>query len=135
MAKYKTSSTGRNHGERTFSESWGISEGDFKVTLQAEDHTAEILEAINTGITRALYRIGLEAENYAKNLCHVVTGRLRNSITFDMDEDSVYIGTNVEYGQFEEMGTSKRKAHPFLRPAATNHKDEWKAIFEDELGK
>lgn len=131
--KYKTSKTGRAHGQRGLQSSWGITAGDLKIIGEIEDHSDEILEGINTAIVRALYRIGLECEGYAKLLCHVVTGRLRNSITFDLDGDAVYVGTNVEYAAFEEEGTSKRKPHPFLRPAAENHMDEWKQILQDEL--
>lgn len=123
----------RRHGSKNYNKNWRITAGDFKIIGEIEDHSAEILEAVNTAIVRALYRIGLECEDYAKLLCHVVTGRLRNSITFDLDEDSVCVGTNVEYAAFEEEGTSKRPPHPFLRPAAENHKKEWRQILEDEL--
>ena len=127
----------RRHGSKSYNKEWHISKGDFDIIMQAEDHSAEIVEAIQTAIVRALYRIGLECESYAKALCHVVTGRLRNSITFDIDagENCTYIGTNVEYAQFEEEGTSNRPAHPFLRPAAEGHVDEWQRIVKDELEK
>ena len=103
--------------------------------MEAENFADSIRDGINDAIVRALYRIGMEAEGYAKKLCHVVTGRLRNSITFDiqMGEKSVYIGTNVEYAQLEEEGTSRRPPHPYLRPAANDRLDEWSKIVEDEL--
>lgn len=125
----------RGHGSKNFNKEWHITSGDFEIIMEAEDHSAEIVEAINTAIVRALYRIGLECEAYAKKLCHVITGRLRNSITFDIDEgeNCVCVGTNVEYAQCEEEGTSRRPPHPYLRPAAENHMDEWRKIVEDEL--
>lgn len=107
--------------------------GDFRVDVNISDFTEEITEGIKEAIQRALTRIGLECEAYAKKLCHVVTGRLRNSITHYVDEDAVYIGTNVEYAAYEEEGTSRRPPHPFLRPAAEGHIDEWRQILEDEL--
>lgn len=107
--------------------------GDFRVDVNITDFTEEITEGIKEAIQRALVRIGLECEGYAKMLCHVVTGRLRNSITHYVDGDSVYVGTNVEYAQYEEEGTSRRPPHPYLRPAAVDHKDEWRKILEDEL--
>lgn len=107
--------------------------GDFRVDVNITDFTEEITEGIKEAIQRALVRIGLECEAYAKKLCHVVTGRLRNSITHYVDGDSVYVGTNVEYAQYEEEGTSRRPPHPYLRPAAVDHKDEWRRILEDEL--
>lgn len=90
----------------------------------------------------------------------VDTGRLRNSITFaisgekantttytdnnkgvynysgtapDDKEKAVYIGTNVEYGKHVELGTSKMAARPFLKPAATEHSEEYKRIMEAAL--
>lgn len=107
--------------------------GDFRVDVNITDFTEEITDGIKEAIQRALVRIGLECEGYAKMLCHVVTGRLRNSITHYVDGDSVYVGTNVEYAQYEEEGTSRRPPHPYLRPAAVDHKDEWRKILEDEL--
>lgn len=32
-----------------------------------------------------------------------------------------------------ELGTQRQKAQPYLKPAATNHVDEYKAIIENEL--
>lgn len=48
---------------------------------------------------------------------------------------SVYVGTNVEYAPYVEMGTTKMAPQPFLRPAATEHIDEYKRLFENELRK
>lgn len=107
--------------------------GSFHVDISMSDFTEEITDGIKAAIGRALERIGLECEGYAKQLCHVVTGRLRNSITHYTDESAAYVGSNVEYAAFEEEGTSKRPPHPYLRPAAEDHMDEWRQILEDEL--
>lgn len=107
--------------------------GDFHVDVNITDFTEEITEGIKEAIQRALVRIGLECEAYAKKLCHVVTGRLRNSITHYVDGDSVYVGTNVEYAQYEEEGTSRRPPHPYLRPAVEEHIGQIQKIVEKEL--
>ena len=44
--------------------------------------------------------------------------------------ECVYIGTNVEYGPYVEKGTSKMRARPFLRPAATEHSERYKELME-----
>lgn len=86
-------------------------------------------------VARALTRMGMQAEGYAKDLCPVDTGRLRNSITNspDVEEKAVYIGTNVEYAGDVELGTYKQAAQPYLKPAVADHIQTYKNIAEDEL--
>lgn len=45
----------------------------------------------------------------------------------------IVILNHKDYAQFEEEGTSRRPPHPYLRPAAEGHMDEWRRIVEDEL--
>lgn len=102
-----------------------------------EDNAQRIADAIDQALARALEEVGLVAEGYAKKACPVDTGRLRNSITNQVrpSEKSVYIGTNVEYAPYVELGTSRMKPQPFLRPAAADHEGTYKKIFESELKK
>ena len=75
--------------------------------------------------------IGGKVGSYAKKLCPVDTGRLRNSITHQQyDENTEVIGSNVEYAPYVELGTHKQAPKPFLRPAAENHTEEYKAIIK-----
>ena len=50
------------------------------------------------------------------------------------DEISVYIGTNVEYAPYVELGTRGRDPVHFLLHAIENHIDEYQKIIEGELG-
>lgn len=102
---------------------------DFNIT----DNSDLFKGAKDDAIARALEAIGLVAEGYAKRLCPVDTGRLRNSISHTHDENSAYIGTNVEYAPYVEFGTRRQKAQPYLKPAVTEHAKEYKAIVEQEL--
>lgn len=97
-----------------------------------ENNTQQVEAAMNKAIAKALTMIGLKAEGNAKAICPVDTGRLRNSITnaIDTDENAVYIGTNVEYGPYVELGTRRRQPHPYLKPAAADHADEYRAILK-----
>lgn len=66
--------------------------------------------------------IGQEGERVAKEHVAVDTGNLRRSITHELGQHDklnpyVRIGTNVEYGLFQEIGTERMPAHPYLRPA------------------
>ena len=89
------------------------------------------LEEMKNKKAMALEIIGAKAESYAKQLCPVDTGRLRNSISHaQLNEDSEVIGTNVEYAPHVELGTRHQRAKPYLRPAAENHSDEYKSIMK-----
>ena len=84
-----------------------------------KDNTDEILAEVDRLIKRKLERSALLVQRTAKQLCPVKTGTLRRSITHVMalDGKSVYIGSNIEYAPYVEIGTSKMAAKPYLRRA------------------
>lgn len=91
---------------------------DADVTFNREA-LAQLLRS--SAVARDLQRRALKVDAAAKRLCPVDTGRLRSSITNQLDEDAqgLYadIGANVEYAIFVELGTRHAAAQPFLRPA------------------
>ena len=99
-----------------------------------KSYAKEALSAEQAARNKALEIIGGKAEGYAKKLCPVDTGRLRNSITHQQyDPHTEVIGTNVEYAPYVELGhlTSSGKhvpGKPYLRPAAENHAEEYRDI-------
>lgn len=127
------------------------------------DHSKEVMTELEKQMAKALEMIGLSAEGYAKvnitNQKAVDTGNLRNSITHvvALDDKAVYIGTNVHYAPYVELGTGKyypggrdtpwlyqdskgvwhrtsgMKARPYLVPAVRDHMDEYRKIAQDEL--
>jgi len=58
----------------------------------------------------------------------VDTGRLRSSITHAVEttdnEVIGYVGSNVEYAKWLELGTERVAERPFLRPALFNNQAE-----------
>lgn len=107
------------------------------VDLTLDDHSALVISAMKKQAALAFESIGQEAEGYAKEDCPVDTGRLRDSIShvYENDEQAAYIGTNVEYGVYVEYGDyahTTGKKH-FLRDAAANHADHYKAVLEAAL--
>ena len=129
------------------------------MNVQFTDNSKEVLEAMQQAAVRALEKCGLTAEGYAKKLCPVDTGNLRNSITHQVDEaePAAYVGTNSEYGVYVEMGTGKyvsggrptpwvyqdangnwhmtdgQRAQPYLKPAVADHAGTYRNIIEDEM--
>ena len=98
-----------------------------------KDNTDEVLSALEKAKRRGLEAIGLVAEGHAKKITPVDTGRLRNSISHATDDEAAYIGTNVEYGPYVELGSPTIKAHHMLQKAATEHTDEYKRLMEDSM--
>ena len=125
--------------------------------IEYVDNSEEIIAKLKEAKKRALKRIGMQAESFAKKLCPVDTGGLRNSINHKVQKDEVYIGTNKEYAAYVELGTGKyydggrktpwayqdakgdwhmthgQRARPYLKPAAANHTQTYKNIVEDEM--
>jgi len=87
-------------------------------------HRKEIEGKLLGDIQKSLEKIGLVVERQAKiNVSQssghprVQTGRLRSSITHEVGQGEVAIGTNVYYGKYLEFGTSKMPNYPWLFPA------------------
>lgn len=104
-------------------------------SVEVKDYSKDVKAVYEQARERSLEIIGLTAEKYAKEITPVDTGRLRNSITHNVDGNEVYVGSNVEYAPHVEYGTIKQKAQPFLRPAATGHTSTYKQIIEGEFAK
>ena len=100
-----------------------------------KDNTDEVLSALEKAKKRGLEAIGLTAEGHAKKITPVDTGRLqlRNSISHATDDEAAYIGTNVEYAPYVELGARGRPGVHMLKRAATEHTDEYKRIMEDSM--
>ena len=122
------------------------------IVTKTDDHTSEVLDALESGKERVLEMIGIKAEKYAKALCPVDTSNLRNSISHMTDSDTVYIGTDVEYAPYVELGHSQEPGRyvpaigrqlvrdfvppkPYLKPAVVDHTREYQMIIRAELGK
>ena len=150
--------------------------------IEFTDNSAETLDELNERIKIALREVGREAEGIAKENCTAVdTGRLRNSITFatadkhgqysykdnfgmgfnekagQPEKGAVYIGTNVEYAPYIELGhkiDGQKKVPPssrptrhgndgstsspplhFLKNAAANHTSHYKKIISEIMKK
>lgn len=98
-----------------------------------KDNTDEVLSALERAKKRGLEAIGLTAEGHAKKETPVDTGRLRNSVSHTTDDEAAYIGTNVEYAPYVELGARGRKGVHMLQRAANDHTDEYKRIMENSM--
>ena len=129
------------------------------IEIRFTNNGDDVTDALKSAVLRALDRCGSQAEGYAKDLTPVDTGRLRNSISHTVDdgENTVYIGTNVGYAPYVELGTGiyteggrptpwvyqddkgnwhwtrGNPAQPFLKPAVADHAKTYQNIIEEEM--
>ena len=123
-------------------------------SIKVISHKDEVMDRTDFAIEKAMIQCGLKLERYAKELCPVDTGRLRNSINFathgtqgtgagtdkphgSPNKGMVCVGTNVEYAAYQEFGTSlhhESGQSPYLRPAVERHLSEYQKIIADTLG-
>ena len=140
------------------------------------DNTDEVLRRMKKAFERGLKACGMTAEAYAKDVLteqvysvdeskidYVLTGRLRNSITYAIggksanissykadkagykggtysgkapEEDKPYVavGTNVKYAIGIEDGTHRKKgAVHFLLKAASEHQEEYEKLIKESM--
>jgi len=85
---------------------------------------------------RLLHSIGIAVEGQASALAPVDTGNLRGSIDYRVNpqEVSVSVGTPVEYGIYQELGTRRMSAQPYLEPAFTAMLPDIRAKARKEYG-
>ena len=132
------------------------------MTVEFIDNSEKVLEELEDAALRALEACGLIAEGYAVDLAPVAEeygGTLRGSITHTVDEQkkTAYIGTNVEYAPYVELGTGKyypggrptpwvyqdklgnwhytagQRAQPFVKPAVADHAQEYRDVIESKM--
>lgn len=146
------------------------------VKTSTKDNTDEVLKRMDKAFERGLKACGMTAEAYAKDtltdqvysvdeskLDYVLTGRLRNSITYAIggksanissykadkpgyeggsysgnapEEDKPYVavGTNVKYAIGIEEGTHRKKgAVHFLLKAASEHQEEYEKLIKESM--
>ena len=109
-----------------------------KTTVSEQWNGQEVKIRGQRVVGKTAYEVGLVVEGQAKLLAPYDTGRLRGSITTaskekqsapeapastsdaispPADDQEVLVGTAVDYGPYQEFGTVRTAAHPFLRPA------------------
>ena len=98
-----------------------------------ESNAAQVKQALARARRRTLEGIGVFVDGEASLRSPVLTGNLRASINHRINEaeQSVTVGTPVEYGPAVELGYKGRAAQPFLRPAVESNITRIKRLAEE----
>jgi len=109
---------------------------DVKLVRKRHKSYPEIFKAINKNF---LPKAGVEVQKEAVRIIRakeiIDSGRLRDSIKFKVSNDDVKVGTNVEYAPYQEYGTYKIAARPYLRPALDQKRKFLVALWADTYKK
>ena len=87
---------------------------------------------------RAFARAAVVVQNNAKDRAPVKNGHLRRNISYEATDHDATIGVSLDivpYAWYQEAGTSKMPAHPYLRPGLEASASYIGDIFRDELQK
>jgi phage gpG-like protein len=113
-----------------------------------KNNSSAFISALKRQCPKALEEIGQKAVRYAQQEIQqagrVKTGAMYRSITFQVREDGVYVGTNNRHAAFHELGTGHfTRAHSgapygikavhFLHHAASRHTSEYRKIIKKAL--
>lgn len=78
-------------------------------------------KAVMDGVDKELKRAGYSVQGNAIQLAPVDTGRLRNSLNIEFNVNpalrQVFIFSSLYYAPYQEYGTSRNRAQPYLIPA------------------
>ena len=98
------------------------------MSAEFKSYADDVKKALIAVQKKGLRAAAITAKNHAFDICPFITSRLRNSLTYDSDETTAIIGTDVEYA------TTVEKRKPYITPAVMNHADEYKSIISEALG-
>ena len=108
--------------------------------MQGES-AAKRLAPVDTGLLRNSITYALAGHGAATTSYKDNAGDKSGTYSGQAESDKentprhVHIGSNVEYAIYQELGTSKMKAQPFLRPGIEQNRDYFRQILEGELKK
>ena len=105
----------------------------FKLEL---DNTEQFYKLLDEAKEDILKDVGNFVTSEAKLIVPVDTGNLRSSLDNKMKgNDTVQIGTDVEYSTDVEFGTSRQMAQPYLLPAYEMNKEEIKNMMRKHVAR
>ena len=94
---------------------------------------AKARKATQQGLEAAGVVVEAEAKGLIVSQNIIDTGNLLNSVSHEVEGETARVGTAVEYAVYQEFGTSRMAARPWLRPAVDEHHAEIRKAFADAL--
>ena len=99
------------------------------------NRTGKFMRQLKQNEKNALEAVGRFCVGKMNYYVAVDTGYLKSRNEYVISKNELYLQNDCYYAKFQEFGTYKMRAHPFMRPAVFNHKTEIARIMADELGR
>jgi HK97 gp10 family phage protein len=109
-----------------------------ELSVQLEDMDEipdEAIDSLEGDMHDIMDDVGSNTVSEARSLAPVRTGRLRDSISYEADEDALMMTFRADtgYAIYQEDGTSKMSANPYLRGPAANAETELNSKMDDSI--
>lgn len=85
--------------------------------IKFTSNKGEVLKKLGDNKKLALEAAAVFVKSDAKARSPVDTGNLRSSINHRIAGEQAQVGATAEYAPYVELGTSKQRSQPYLRPA------------------
>src|SRR5947207_13747484 len=88
------------------------------------DNLDAVEETVKADVERAMEAAAVVGEQVAKSLARVDTGEMQSKVFTEVRDGQIILGDDSDHAVFNELGTSKMSAQPFLVPGALAAGDE-----------
>lgn len=92
------------------------------------NHIGDYIRSLGSKKTRAMVKVGRFCVSKMDYYVAVDTGYLKSRNDYKIAGKAIRLINDCAYAGFQEFGTSKMRAHPFIRPSVYNHVEEIKSI-------
>lgn len=111
--------------------------------VRFNDNSDAVLSAVHGNVVRALTAMGTEAvgqivrqmqTGYGRPIWQ--TGNLQRDVSYEVErsgENTVDVGSSLEYALFVHEGTSRMAGRPYIRDGVMNNLDKLKRVASEYL--
>lgn len=92
------------------------------MAIKYNSYYLNVSSSMNDKAKEVLKVSGEEIVDEAKKIVPVLTGALKNSISYEIDGETLKVGSDLDYALAIEKGSSRRRATPYIEPAMEKSK-------------
>ncbi|RPJ73106.1 MAG: hypothetical protein EHM20_00045 [Alphaproteobacteria bacterium] len=101
--------------------------------IQIVNMSGKFMRELTAKWEAAKHNVGRFCVEKMRYYVAVDTGYLQSRCEYVINRNELWLQNDAPYALFQEKGTSKMAAHPFMYPAVYNHKTEIELIVAQTL--